>query len=182
MLLVKDKFLTISNAISILRLLLTLPIAWLLHTSNNTAAFWLCVVGAVSDWADGAIARWTNTETEWGRLLDPIADKVLVGVVVLMLLATNLLPLWFVAVVLGRDAVILLGGVVAARRTQQLPASMWSGKVAVTLISCAGFLALLRLPDIRDVAMAAAVVAMGISLWDYGKRLYGIIRQTQENA
>jgi CDP-diacylglycerol--glycerol-3-phosphate 3-phosphatidyltransferase len=177
-----DRFLTISNIVSIIRLLLTIPVAWALLTDQLPLAFWLCVVAAISDWLDGTVARATNTESEWGKILDPIADKVLVGVVVVIMLVRGLLPAWFVAAVVVRDVLILAGGAFAARYTPVVPPSLLSGKLAVSAIAGAGMAAILQWTLLRDVLMAAATVLMVLSLWHYGTRLHGIIRQAQENA
>ncbi len=181
MLLEKDQFWTISNVLSIARLLLTVPIAITLTQRQMTVAFWLCVVAAITDWLDGSVARATRTESEWGKILDPIADKVLVGVVVVLLLVLDLLPAWFVVLVVARDILILIGGFTAARYTPIVPPSLLSGKFAVAAIAIAGLAAIFEWYPVRDGAMVIAVVLMAVSLWQYGTRLYGIVRQAQEN-
>ncbi|MCO6467153.1 MAG: CDP-alcohol phosphatidyltransferase family protein [Bradyrhizobiaceae bacterium] len=177
-----SSILTISNAISIVRLVLTIPIAMLLLDHQYETASWLCLLAAATDWLDGWVARLTHTESEWGKILDPLADKVLVGVVVVIMVYLELLPLWFVLSVLTRDVVILLGGLYVATKSVEVPPSLWSGKLAVAAISLAGYSALLQNTTVMLWSMILAMILMTISLWEYAKRLHGIIRQTQENT
>ena len=100
-------FWTISNQLSILRGVLAIPVAILIAQGDVWWAFGLCWFAALTDWLDGFVARATNTVSEWGKILDPIADKILVGVIVVMLVLEGLLPLRSVLVVVGRDVIIL---------------------------------------------------------------------------
>lgn len=176
-----NQFLTVSNLISLLRLVLTIPIVWALLTQQTALAFGLCVIAAFSDWLDGAVARATQTVSEWGKVLDPIADKVLVGSVVIVLLVSHLLPIWFVCAVLGRDAVIVVGGFFARKFTPIVLPSLWSGKLAVSAIAFTGMMAIAGMFIVRDYAIVISTLLMTLSLWHYSKRLHGIIRQAQEN-
>lgn len=169
-------FVTLSNIVSVLRLVLTVPIAWLMWSGQVWPTFWLCCFAAFTDWLDGYIARTTNTESEWGRILDPLADKLLVGTVVVILLLQNRLPVWYVVVVLSRDVAIILGGVLASRYTASTLPSLLSGKLAVNAIAITGLAALLDVQPVVLVFMIISTFLMALSLWQYGKRLYGIIR------
>lgn len=177
----RDDLFTASNLISLFRLLLTAPVAYLIYTDHTWWAFGLCWFAALTDWLDGYVARATNTVSEWGKVIDPVADKVLVGTIVVMLLVRGLLPFWFVAVVVGRDVLILLGGVVARRYSTVVLPSMWSGKLAVSAIAWTGVTALVQWTTARDVGVAVSCLLIAVSLWQYARRLHGLIRQTQEN-
>lgn len=181
MLQTSKQFFTASNLISLVRLVMTVPIVWALLTQQLTLAFGLCVIAAFSDWLDGAVARATQTVSEWGKILDPIADKVLVGSVVVVLLVNHLLPIWFVCVVLGRDALIIVGGLFARKYTPIVLPSLWSGKLAVSAIAFTGMMAIAGMFVVRDYSIVISTLLMTLSLWHYSKRLHGIIRQTQEN-
>ena len=176
------RFWTASNLVSLLRLILTVPIAMAIMAEDHWMAFWLCWFAAFTDWLDGFVARATNTVSEWGKIIDPIADKVLVGTIVVLLLLQNLMPVWFVVAVVARDVIILAGGLVARRFATEVPPSMWSGKLAVTAIALAGVTALVQWTMVRDIFMTISCILMAVSLWQYGERLHGIIRQAQENT
>jgi len=103
-------FFTISNIISFFRLLLTIPMSYFLMNQMNTEALLLGILAVLTDLADGYIARKMNQISEYGKIIDPIADKVFVGVSALCLVARGSLPIWFVVAIIARDVIILLGG------------------------------------------------------------------------
>ena len=79
----RDHFWTLSNAVSLLRVVLTLPAIWLIALGPDYVweAFGVVVVMIVSDWIDGWLARWRGEISQWGKILDPLADKVAVGAI-----------------------------------------------------------------------------------------------------
>lgn len=93
------RFWTIPNVLSLFRLVLIVPIAILLWQDGPVE--WLLGLVAlviISDWFDGRIARWTKTVSEWGKVIDPVADKFAAVMTVAALTfrpADPHLPLWF---------------------------------------------------------------------------------------
>ena len=162
--------------ISLLRLALTVPVVLTLLNRQFLAAFILCWIGAFSDWLDGYVARKTNTVSEWGKIIDPVADKVLVGAVVVMMFVQNLLPAWFVIVVIARDLVIMAGAAVARKRMKTVLPSLMSGKLAVSAIALTGVVAMVTDGIVRDGLIVLSCGLMALSLWDYAKRLHGLLR------
>lgn len=99
----------IPNIISVIRILLVIPTALALWQHLYPQALVLMFVAGVSDAVDGAIARRFNWMSELGKALDPIADKLLVGVMILVFTVQEHLPLWVALIVLSRDFIILVG-------------------------------------------------------------------------
>lgn len=99
------------NVISLGRLLITPIIVWLMLTEAFSGAFWLFLVAAFSDALDGTIAKRFDMVTRLGAYLDPIADKVMLVSVFLVLGSHDYLPLWIVLLVVSRDALIVGGAV-----------------------------------------------------------------------
>ena len=99
----------IPNAITLARVLASLPLFWLLVQGHYLPAFWLAVAAGISDALDGIIAKAFGWQSVLGGVLDPIADKLLLNTCFLGLWWSMHLPTWLVALVLGRDLVILLG-------------------------------------------------------------------------
>jgi len=97
------------NYLSMLRIALVLPIAWLLWQHQVMSAFWLMLLAGFSDALDGFLARRYGWQTELGTLLDPLADKFLIAAMYLVFTLQGLIPLWLVALILTRDGLILLG-------------------------------------------------------------------------
>ena len=100
------------NTLTVVRLILVLPIGWTLWTGEHEVCLAMLIVAGLSDALDGFIARRFNSISRFGELADPTADKLLAFVVVLLMLITELLPLWVVAAVIGREIVIISGALV----------------------------------------------------------------------
>jgi CDP-diacylglycerol--glycerol-3-phosphate 3-phosphatidyltransferase len=105
------KMLTLSNALSLLRIVLFLPFVYFYERDEKNIAFVIVLIAISTDWFDGRVARWTNTVSELGKILDPLADKVSAALMGLYLLYRGELPWWFVAIVVTRDIIIFWGGV-----------------------------------------------------------------------
>lgn len=97
------------NAITVFRILLVIPIAWLLWVGAYQDALFVVVLAGVSDAVDGAVARRYRATSLFGAYADPLADKLLVSVVFVVLTIQAHIPLWLAIVSIGRDIVILCG-------------------------------------------------------------------------
>ena len=164
-----DKFWTLANLLSILRAVLAVPICILILQEGDALLIaGLLVVAGATDWLDGKVARWTGTVTEWGKVLDPIADKVAVLAVGGALVIAGLLPLWLVAAVAVRDLLILSGGTLIRRSSGEIQTSMWIGKVAVTAMGITMLAAVLRAdPPIMAFCLWATAALMVLSFLQY---------------
>jgi cardiolipin synthase len=99
----------VPNAITIGRMVLALPLFVALSGGRFRLAFWLAVVAGATDALDGWLAKRNDWRSVIGGLLDPLADKLLLTTCFLGLWLGGLLPAWLVALVIGRDLVILAG-------------------------------------------------------------------------
>ncbi len=99
---------TVPNVISVLRLALVPVTLVALLNGAYAAALLAFAVAGVSDALDGYLARRLGQETAFGRLIDPAADKLLLVGTTLVLGWLGLLPVWLVALIVGRDIVIVL--------------------------------------------------------------------------
>ena len=124
-------------------------------------AWGLLVLGGLSDWADGALARRAGGGSVWGARLDPLTDKILITAPLLWLAAARTLPLWSVWLLLARE--LLISGWRAGQGSGG-PAS-WGGK-AKTILQ---FLSLLLLLWPAQWTLASA-------LWNPGFDLPGVLR------
>jgi len=100
----------IPNLISLLRIVLTFPIGFCVWYENFQIAAVLFFIAGFTDFFDGFFARKLNQESKFGEMLDPIADKVLVVGLIVILGAREIIPLWFAGLIILRDVLILLGG------------------------------------------------------------------------
>lgn len=168
---------TLSNALSALRVLLVVPIAVLLLESSPSSRTWAAVVialGIATDFLDGFFARRLHQVSELGKIIDPLADKIAIGAVGVILVVERSLPLWYVVLVLARDLVILAGGFAIRSRKRFIPQSNWPGKIAVSAIALVMLLAVISVPALEALETAAfwgSVALMVISLGAYAQRL-----------
>ncbi len=181
----KDTLFTPSNLISIMRAMFVLPaIFCIVASQHDTHMYYLvaaiCVAAAFTDILDGIIARKTNTVSEFGKIVDPLADKIFIGFVVIAMAMYRLIPLWFFFAIVGRDLVILAAGWWAKRRLGVVLPSNYPGKIAVITIAITIFLMVIwdGIPDkpagfleLTIVLQWVSAALMAVSLGVYGARL-----------
>ncbi len=97
------------NAITVLRAALVPLLAWLLLQRDYASALLLFLASGFSDFADGWIARRFDLRTRFGAIADPLADKLTMLTVAVLLATQGSLPWWFALLVIGRDLVIVAG-------------------------------------------------------------------------
>ena len=149
-----------ANALTMGRLLLIPVFIYLLtHSASgpSVAAAIVFAVASATDWLDGQVARRTGTVTEFGKFADPLADRLLAGSALIILLMQHRLPTAAVMVVLVRDCVVMAGYYVLARRKIQPPV-LAIGKLTTAVLMVAIFLVLL------DNSWAEPVFWVGVVL------------------
>ena len=99
------------NAITLLRLGLVPVMAYYAATGAFAIALPVFLIAALSDLADGYLARRFKLVSKLGALLDPIADKLNMFVATVVLAWQDLIPIWLAAAIIGRDVVIVVGAV-----------------------------------------------------------------------
>lgn len=118
----KRRIWTIPNLISIARLLLLLPLTVILLLEQQYMwSLVAMVLLAVTDWLDGYLARRLNQVTEFGKAMDPIADRVSVAVIGLALMIVGVLPAAFVIVIVATDVVVALVAMTLYRGNPGVP-------------------------------------------------------------
>jgi len=99
----------IPNALTVIRLLLVLPFLVCLFHHQFVCAFYIFVIAGVTDALDGWLARGFAWQSNFGKLLDPMADKLLIAASFISLAILGILPWWLVILVFARDLTISLG-------------------------------------------------------------------------
>jgi cardiolipin synthase len=102
----------IPNALCILRMLLVVPVAWLLVTDNYRLTLAMFAFAAATDGLDGFLAKRFGWTSELGKILDPLADKILLVGVFITLAAIGVVPVWLAATAVARDVTITAGAIV----------------------------------------------------------------------
>jgi cardiolipin synthase len=108
--------LTLANAFTVLRIALIPFFGWLWYHGENERALWLFGIAAATDLLDGLVARWLNQKSALGALLDPMADKMLVFVALIVGLLLHEIPVWLAAVIIVRDALLAAGAIAFSTR------------------------------------------------------------------
>ena len=111
---VSSRVLTVPNILSFFRLLMVPVFLYLILTGYDLLALVVLVVSTATDFFDGLIARRFGQISRLGQLLDPAADRLFIFVTLVGLAVRGILPWWLVAAIIGRDALLLLLGVVLA--------------------------------------------------------------------
>jgi CDP-diacylglycerol--glycerol-3-phosphate 3-phosphatidyltransferase len=179
------QFWTAANALSLIRLVLVVPITVFLWRGGPLGwLLGLVILVILTDWFDGRIARWTYTVSDWGKVIDPVADKfaAIMTVTALTFRPTVAnapeLPLWFFGVVVGRDVAILLGGLAIARRSGQVVMSAWAGKAASLWLALTILSVILKAdPPVFKVCLWMATGLFVFSFLLYVVRYLSVFRQ-----
>ena len=163
---------TIPNALSVLRLLGVPFFLWLLLGPH--ADGWALLVLALSgftDWADGVLARKLNQLSDFGAMLDPLADRLYILATLVGLVLRHIMPLWLAIVIVGRD-VILAGSLVVLRRHGYAPPAVHYLGKAATFCLLYAFPLLLLGAHHGTLGDVAKPIAWAFTIWGTGLYLY----------
>ena len=164
---------TVSNVLSLSRVILMVPIVLLILQPGNQYRFWvivLMVLSAATDFFDGLLARALNQVTDFGRLLDPIADKVCIIAISAALVIVGDVPLWYAALVALRDLLIVAGSMLIINRRKVVVQSVWAGKWTVAFIGAYLLVATMReesLVILKALLLYASTAGLFVSLGVY---------------
>lgn len=156
----ESRVLTVPNAITVVRLLCLPWFLWLVFAEDDlvAAGILLAVLGA-TDWVDGWIARHFDQGSDLGKVLDPVADRVLLIAAGVALLVEGIVPLWVGVLVLARELVISIAVLWLAARGARRIDVQWVGKAGTLALMFAlpGFLFVEGLSDgfLRDLIWLA---------------------------
>jgi CDP-diacylglycerol--glycerol-3-phosphate 3-phosphatidyltransferase len=160
------------------RILLVPFIAWLVY--RDGPFLWLAgliCLAVATDFLDGRVARRMGTVSEWGKVLDPLADKFAAAAVTLALVLRPVEPtleVWFVIFVIVRDLVIVAVGIIQTQRIGFVLMALWSGKVAVNLLAATVVAVLFGAPE--EVIMLLMWVTTAALLYSLVKYVYRFVQ------
>ena len=103
---VKNLIVNIPNILTISRLLLVFPLILFLEINKHLYVFILIIIGGLTDYLDGLIARKFSLKTKLGAILDPLSDKVFYLIPLIFLCKNNLIPFWSLTLILIRELII----------------------------------------------------------------------------
>ena len=132
----EKRFWTVPNVLSLFRIALIPLFVWCFLTPFENHRIWAIAVflsAGITDVMDGYIARHFHQISLWGRILDPMADKLMVFTALICLSVMDALPLWLVLLYLSKELIQAVCSVLLIRRTRNMIASNLLGKTGTTL-------------------------------------------------
>ena len=167
----------VPNLLSLFRLALVPVFAVVFFSPYPDARYWAAAVYALAfltDAADGWIARHFDQITRLGRILDPLADKMMTFTVIICITVARIIPLWAVVIFFVKEAAMGIGALSMYHRTDDVIPSNWLGKIStfVFFVVCAALVLFPAIPSQWATAMIAVALALTIAafvsyLWQY---------------
>lgn len=160
----KKNILTVPNYLSLIRILMIPFIVWLyIGQENYYGAALLIVLSGLTDIADGIIARKFNMVSDFGKILDPIADKLTQGTLIICLSFKYSDMLWLISLFVLKEFVMALLGYITIRNTELVNSAKWYGKLS-TFVLYASMIIMILLPDLPIQIVNALIILCGIIL------------------
>lgn len=165
---------TLASKITFVRVLMIPAYLLTMYLSGGTAGTWMYVslaifiIASLTDFVDGYIARHYNQTTDFGKFLDPLADKLLVLSAMSMFCQWGVFPAWALMIVLTREFAVTGLRLVAVQKGTVIAAG-WSGKVktASTMVGLCIMMALPGIPTLNWVVIAVIVATTVYSGAEY---------------
>lgn len=184
---------TLPNILTCLRVLL-IPVFMVLACQDNLpcdiAALIVYVVACLTDYVDGNLARKNNQVTNFGKFMDPVADKLLVMAALLLFVEDGTISAWMVAIILGREFIVSALRMVAASEGLVIAANMWGkAKTMITMITLIFLLCpigpiMLGPISLQDIMIWITVIITAVSGVTYITDNFAVIKDgfTQKGA
>ncbi len=176
----KEDIWTIPNVISMFRIALIPFIIWIYcGLQNYTVAMILIIISGLSDIVDGKIARKFNMVSNFGKFLDPVADKMTQGTLIICLISRYK---WMIALIIFfvlKEAVMFLAGYIVFKNTDSVNSAKWHGKLSTVILYAVMFVLLLftGIPEVyANILILICAGVMAMSLWLYLDFYYKLVK------
>ena len=167
----KKNILTIPNLLSLLRILMIPIIVWLyISKQNYRAATAVIILSGLTDVADGIIARKFNMVSDFGKILDPIADKLTQGTLIISLSLKYPKMIWLIALFTAKEFIMALLGYITIRNTDSVNSAKWYGKLS-TFVLYASMILMVLIPDLPPtivnvlIVLCAAILCLSLAMY-----------------
>ena len=150
-------------------------------TANKWIALVLFIVASLTDMLDGKIARKYNLITDFGKFMDPLADKLLVCSAMIALIEMNRIPSWVVIIIIAREFIISGFRLIASDNGVVIAASYW-GKFKTTFQMVMICLMIANFPQLQiltNIIMWIALILTVVSLIDYLVKNKDVMKNTK---
>lgn len=174
-----SQYVNLANAMTLSRVMAAPVIYYLIITHQWKASFILCFLGGFTDLLDGFFARLFKDESLFGERFDPLADKIFMTAIYLALGHASILPLWSIAIILGRDLLIILGAIYVLVSKNKIPLHpLFLSKLnTVIQMTLSGWLVCFQY--IQDIGLSSHSLEIFTNLFLYGTLLITILSGLQ---
>lgn len=164
------------NYLTIIRLILVPIIFILVLTEFYLVAFVSFLIANITDIIDGRIARKYNLITDWGKLMDPLADKLTQISTLTALIMKGIIPFWILVILTAKELIMIIVGFTLYRKDIVTVHSKWYGKVATILFFIAIVFSLLSktFSKLPNITIYLYYIAIGMTIFSgimYGKNI-----------
>lgn len=145
----------------------------------------MCILAMITDVMDGYLARKYNHITEMGKIIDPLADKVLIAVIILKLYLANEIPEYYFWMIILRDVIIFTGGIIISKKIGRVLPSNMLGKITVTNIGIFILIILMQVDKASIFYLGIyylSIILIVISLIGYGIRSIEFLKQKENES
>jgi len=157
----KDQILTIPNLLSIIRLALIPLIVWLyIGKQEYNLAVVVILVSGATDIIDGFIARHFNMVSDFGKILDPLADKLTQAAVIICLITKHKLMLVLIILFAVKELIMGTFGFLAIKKKDSVNSAKWYGK-ANTVVLYVVMMILILIPEMSEVLANTLIIICG---------------------
>ena len=181
----------IPNILSCIRILLVgvfIYLYFLDYPNNIVWALLIFLAAGATDVIDGYLARRNNWVTDLGKILDPLADKMMQCAVLICMMIKNLLPAWLVIPFIFKEVVILIGGMFVSKKMSKMVMSNIFGKLTVVFFYAAILVCMLARDFLAEnvwllhLISAAVLVAAMAALVNYAVESFKHIKEYKADA
>lgn len=181
---------TLSNFISFFRILLAIPIFYYISNVNDIIGARNILLGLyllvyLTDIADGYFARKFNQVSELGKIIDPLADKILVILVVTYLYYYEIIPAYYYYIIILRDIIIFTGGIFVSNKIGKVLPSNYLGKITVVSIGAFIIVVTMGLSStsmVYNVFLILSIILSFISVFVYALKGIQEVKKVKNEA
>lgn len=160
----KDEIFTIPNLLSIFRLALIPVIIWLYWSKQDFyAATAVVILSGATDVIDGFIARRFNMVSDFGKILDPIADKLTQGVLIICLSFKYPLMIPLVILFVSKEFIMASLGAITIKKQDSVNSAKWHGKINTIVLYCV-MIVMILFPDLPKIAVNSMIALCTLSM------------------
>jgi len=150
----------IPNILTVIRFILVPFFGYFMYTKSYKAAVALFIIAGATDILDGYIARKYNLITPWGKVADPLADKLMQLTALLMLTINDKMPPVVLIVVLAKEIFMVAGGILLYKKENFVVSANWYGKAATVIFYLAIIMVISNLPYANAVVLFAVIFTL----------------------